>query len=56
MYLTGLSRKNSIMDNAPVQDQATDRSITLKPGSYKGDTKLRGYSAEFTFAEFWDCY
>ena len=51
MYLTGLSRKNSIMDNALVPDQATDRSITLKPGSYTGDTKLQGNSAEFTFAK-----
>ena len=51
MYLTGLSRKNSIMDNALVPDQATDWSITLKPGSYTGDTKLQGNSAEFTFAK-----
>ena len=51
MYLTGLSRKNSIMDNALVPDQATDGSITLKPGSYTGDTKLQGNSAEFTFAK-----
>ena len=51
MYLTGLSRKNSIVDNALVPDQATDRSITLKPGSYAGDTKLEGNSAEFTFAK-----
>ena len=51
MYLTGLSRKNSIMDNALVPDQATDWSITLKPGSYTGDTKLEGNSAEFTFAK-----
>ena len=51
MYLTGLSRKNSIMDNALVPDQATDWSISLKPGSYTGDTKLQGNSAEFTFAK-----
>ena len=51
MYLTGLSRKNSIMDNALVPDQATDWSIGLKPGSYTGDTKLQGNSAEFTFAK-----
>ena len=51
MYLTGLCRKNSIMDNALVPDQATDWSITLKPGSYTGDTKLEGNSAEFTFAK-----
>ena len=51
MYLTGLCRKNSIMDNALVPDQATDWSITLKPGSYTGDTKLQGNSAEFTFAK-----
>ena len=51
MYLTGLSRKNSIMDNALVPDQATDWSISLKPGSYTGDTKLEGNSAEFTFAK-----
>ena len=51
MYLTGLSRKNSIMDNALVPDQATDWSITLKPGSYTGDTKLERNSAEFTFAK-----
>ena len=51
MYLTGLSRKNSIMDNALVPDQATDWSITLEPGSYTGDTKLEGNSAEFTFAK-----
>ena len=51
MYLTGLSRKNSIMDNALVPDQATDWSISLKPGSYTGDTKLHGNSAEFTFAK-----
>ena len=52
MYLTGLSRKNSIMDNALVPDQATDRSITLKPGFYTGDAKLQGNSAK----EFWDWY
>ena len=51
MYLTGLCRKNSIMDNALVPDQATDWSISLKPGSYTGDTKLHGNSAEFTFAK-----
>ena len=51
MYLTGLCWKNSIMDNALVPDQATDWSITLKPGSYTGDTKLEGNSAEFTFAK-----
>ena len=51
MYLTGLCRKNSIMDNALVPDQATDWSISLKPGSYTGDTKLQGNSAEFTFAK-----
>ena len=51
MYLTGLCRKNSIMDNALVPDQATDWSITLKPGSYTGDTKLEGNSAQFTFAK-----
>ena len=51
MYLTGLCRKNSIMDNALVPDQATDRSITLKPGFYTGDAKLQGNSAEFTFAK-----
>ena len=51
MYLTGLSRKNSIIDNAFVPDQATDWSISLKPGSYTGDTKLQGNSAEFTFAK-----
>ena len=51
MYLTGLCRKNSIMDNALLPDQATYRSITLKPGSYTGDTKLKGNSAEFTFAK-----
>ena len=51
MDLTGLCRKNSIMDNALVPDQATDWSITLKPGSYTGDTKLEGNSAEFTFAK-----
>ena len=51
MYLTGLCRKNSIMDNALVPDQATDWSISLKPGSYTGDTKLEGNSAEFTFAK-----
>ena len=39
------------MDNALVPDQATDWSITLKPGSYTGDTKLEGNSAEFTFAK-----
>ena len=50
MYLTGLCGKNSIMDNALVPDQATDRSISLKPGFYTGDTKLQGNSAEFTFA------
>ena len=41
MYLTGLCGKNSIMDNALVPDQATDRSISLKPGSYIGDTNYR---------------
>ena len=51
MYLTGLCRKNIIMDNALVPDQATDWSISLKPGSYTGDTKLQGNSAEFTFAK-----
>ena len=51
MYLTGLCRKNSNMDNALVPDQATDWSISLKPGSYTGDTKLQGNSAEFTFAK-----
>ena len=51
MYLTGLCRKNSIMNNALVPDQATDWSISLKPGSYTGDTKLQGNSAEFTFAK-----
>ena len=51
MYLIGLCRKNSIMDNAHVPDQATDWSIGLKPGSYTGDTKLQGNSAEFTFAK-----
>ena len=51
MYLTGLCWKNSIMDNALVPDQATDWSISLKPGSYTGDTKLQGNSAEFTFAK-----
>ena len=51
MYLTGLCWKNSIMDNALVPDQATDWSISLKPGSYTGDTKLEGNSAEFTFAK-----
>ena len=51
MYLAGLCRKNSIMDNALVPDQATDWSISLKPGSYTGDTKLQGNSAEFTFAK-----
>ena len=51
MYLTGLCRKNSIMDNALVSDQAADWSISLKPGSYKGDTKLEGNSAEITFAK-----
>ena len=40
MYLTGLCKKNSIMDNALVLDQATDRSFSLKAGSYTGDTKL----------------
>ena len=39
------------MDNALVSDQATDWSISLKPGSYTGDTKLQGNSAEFTFAK-----
>ena len=39
------------MDNALVPDQATDWSISLKPGSYTGDTKLEGNSAEFTFAK-----
>ena len=39
------------MDNALVSDQAADWSITLKPGSYTGDTKLQGNSAEFTFAK-----
>ena len=39
------------MDNALVPDQATDWSISLKPGSYTGDTKLQGNSAEFTFAK-----
>ena len=51
MYLTGLCRKNSIMDNALVPDQATDWSITLKPGSYTGDTKLEGNLAGFIFAK-----
>ena len=51
MYLTGLCRKNSIMDNALVPGQATDWSISLKPGSYTGDTKLQGNLAEFTFAQ-----
>ena len=51
MYLTGLCRKNSIMDNALVPDQATDWSIALKPRSYTDDTKLEGNSAEFTFAK-----
>ena len=39
------------MDNALVPDKATDWSITLKPGSYTGDRKLEGNSAEFTFAK-----
>ena len=51
MYLTGLCRKKSIMDNALVPGQATDWSISLKPGSYTGDTKLQGNLAEFTFAQ-----
>ena len=51
MYLTGLCWKNSIMDNALVPHQATDWSITLKPGSYRGDSKLEGNSDEFTFAK-----
>ena len=51
MYLTGLCTKNSIMYNALVLDQATDWSISLKPGSYTGDTKLQGNSAEFFFAK-----
>ena len=51
MYLTGLCRKNSIRDNALVPDQVTDWSITLKPGSYTGDTRLEGNSAGFTFAK-----
>ena len=51
MYLTGLCRKNSIMDNPLVSDQATDWSISLKPGSYTGDTKLEGNSSEITLAK-----
>ena len=39
------------MDKALVPDQATDWSISLKPGSYTGDTKLEGHSAEFTLAK-----